>query len=372
MGQHDTEQDLLSKLKEEWVKMGGKRPNVLVAGYTGSGKTSLIQAICGDLVPDEAIGSADATTVGFDEYANDYIRVWDSKGLQPGEAEAEFLNTMRGFIDARQRDSQPDEHVHLVWYTVQGPGARVTDCDLALIQDVFDPKHVIVAITKADVTRPEQIAALMTRLTDAGVPEDKIVITSDRRSGATGCEELMELTRAMLPEAYGDSFVEGQRVDRRARLDVICNKAGKAKAVIATASAAAAGIGAIPIPIADAALLIPTQMAMIARLAVLYGLREEAVRDLALPFVARVVGVYGASSLLKLLPGLGSLINAGVAGTLTGAMGWYTQTRFEAVAMAKVRGVPAPELAFDPDLFREFFGNFKGAGMAESDQEAPA
>ena len=78
-----------------------------------------------------------------------------------------------------------------------------------------------------------------------------------------------------------------------------------------------------------------------------------------LPFVARVVGLYAASSLLKLLPFLGSAINAGVAGTLTGALGWFTRDRFEAMALAKITGDPVPYLDFDLETFRQYYAAFK-------------
>jgi len=54
--------------------------------------------------------------------------------------------------------------------------------------------------------------------------------------------------------------------------------------------------------VADAALLIPVQTGMIAGLAALYGLKQEALQHAVLPFVARVVGLYTVSSLLRWFP----------------------------------------------------------------------
>ena len=48
---YDYEKDFLNKVEEEKKKY--KRPNILICGYTGAGKTSIIQALLGkDLVPD--------------------------------------------------------------------------------------------------------------------------------------------------------------------------------------------------------------------------------------------------------------------------------------------------------------------------------
>ena len=98
---------------------------------------------------------------------------------------------------------------------------------------------------------------------------------------------------------------------------------------------------------------------MIASLAGLYGLKQEAVKQSALPFVAKVVGIFAASSLLKLIPMLGSAVNATVAGTLTAAMGMFVRSNFEETAIAKVKGLPAPQLNFDVELFKKFYAEYK-------------
>jgi len=359
MDDYDAEQEFNEKFAEESAKQTIKRPNVLICGYTGGGKTSLIKAICGDVVPDEAIGDGKPKTVGYDIYENDNICIWDSKGLELGETEEDFTRETRNFIRTRQSDSSVDAHIHIVWYTIQGPGARITDCDLNLIQNVFNQESVIVVITKCDITRVAQLEALTQQLSEAGIDLERIVTVSDLQSGAQGCKELVALTHEMLPVAYQTSFAEAQRVDREARLDVVHAKKGKASAIITATSTAAMGIGALPIPITDAGLLIPMQTTMIASLAVLYGLHSEAIKHAALPFVARIAGIYAATSLLKMIPGLGSVVNAAVAGSITGALGWYTQNCFVEMAIAKVNGAPIPKLDFDIDRFREYYRDFQ-------------
>ncbi len=358
MDESDVIKDFNNKYEEACAKFG-KRPNILVCGYTGSGKTSLTRAILGDLVPRDAIGDGRPTTMGYDCYENELVQIWDSKGLELGQSEEEFTEHTRDFVRQRQNDSNVDNHIHLVWYAIQGSGARVTECDLNLIRNIFNPEHVIVVITKQDITRPSQRETLVKTLVDAGVPREHIVFTSDAEGGAVGCKELMLLSYKMLPEAYKDAFMEAQRIDLEARIQAIIDKRGKAKGIIATAVAAAAAAGAIPIPLSDAAVLIPVQITMIASLAGLYGLKEEAIKQSALPFVAKLVGVFAATSLLKLIPMLGSAVNATVAGTLTTAMGVFVRNNFEETAIAKVKGLPVPQLNFDVELFKTFYDEYK-------------
>ena len=358
MEESDVITEFNSKYEEARARFG-KRPNILVCGYTGSGKSSLAKAVLGDIVPDNAIGDGRPMTMGYDCYENDLVCLWDSKGLENGEAEQKFTEHTREFVRQRQNDPDVDNHIHLVWYTIQGSGARVTDCDLNLIRNIFNPEHVIVVITKSDATRLRQKDALLEALKAVGIPENRIVFTSDAESGAIGCKELMHLSYSMLPDAYKDAFMEAQRIDQEARVQAIHDKSGKAKAIVTTAVTAAAAAGAIPIPLSDAAVLIPIQITMIASLAGLYGLKQEAVKQSALPFVAKLVGIFAASSILKLIPGLGSVVNATVAGTLTAAMGMFVRSNFEDAAIAKVKGQPAPELSFDVELFKKFYAEYK-------------
>ena len=44
---------------------------------------------------------------------------------------------------------------------------------------------------------------------------------------------------------------------------------------------------------------------------------------------------------------------------LTGAMGWFVQTQFEKLAIAKALGEPPPDVKFNFDLFRSFLDNYK-------------
>ena len=63
MENFDVKNEFNSKY-EEARKRFGKRPNILVCGYTGSGKSSLVKAILGEVVPDSAIGDGAPKTMG--------------------------------------------------------------------------------------------------------------------------------------------------------------------------------------------------------------------------------------------------------------------------------------------------------------------
>lgn len=330
-----------------------KRPNILVAGYTGCGKTSLIRTVLGnEIVPAEGVGNSRPCRIEFDCYENEEIRLWDSRGLELGEKEADFREQMRGFVAERQDDTNVEEHIHLVWYLVQGNGARVTDCDLALMKEIFTPDNVIAVLSKKDITRPAQAEAIRKVLQDAGIPEERIVEVSDAEGGGIGCRELVALSLRMLPEAYRDAFLAAQQIDREAKAAKLAEKTETARAIVNDAAQEATQVAEVPVERSENSPLIPIGIALAAHLASLYGLRDRKLHDEAAEFVQ---SVFAASP--ETVPWYEStpVIGAETAHRLVETLGNWFRSNFDAYALAKIKGLPKPSIGFDLELFKEFY-----------------
>lgn len=331
------------------VKAKNQKPTILICGYTGSGKTSLIQNICGkNLVSDDKISHGQPCTQNFDFYENDFFRLYDSKGLEPGEGnEEEFLKVTKELVKTLREDQNVDNHIHLVWYCIQGSGARVTEADLKLINEIFDKNHEIVVITKSDITRPEQFDAIVNKkLIPSGVPRNRIQPVSDMDDALL--RELLDRSIELLPEARKNAFIAGQVL----RLD---KKKKNAQAIIHSNAALAAGVGAIPIPLADAPILAGLQTEMLVALAFNYGIPSESIKTAFMPAIASTVGVLAASSLVKFIPILGSIVQAGIAAALTEAIGLTGNRYFISCVEAEQKGEPMPEFKFNEKDFEKEF-----------------
>ena len=154
-----TTDDFLKKLDDAIDKetKALKRPTVLICGYTGTGKTTLIQKVCGkSVIPDHEINDYAPGTKAYKEYSSTLIRFWDSQGLEPSNKEKDFIRKTNEFVKSVQRNADLDEHIHIVWYCIQGSGGRVTDTDLTLINKIFDKDNTLVLITKNDITKQGQ------------------------------------------------------------------------------------------------------------------------------------------------------------------------------------------------------------------------
>ena len=339
-----------------------KRPNILVAGYTGCGKTSLIRTVLGDeIVPKSGISNGKPCRIDFDSYENETIRLWDSRGLELGEKEDDFRDMMREFVSGCQDDPNVDEHIHLVWYLIQGNGARVTDCDVSLMKEIFTFDDVIAVISKKDITKPAQTKAIREKLAEAGIPEEHIIEVSDSESGAIGCKELVELSCAMLPAAYRDAFMAAQSIDREAKAAKVADKRERAAAIISEAVEKAKAVkgesrlgdeedGGAPAQWNDVkAQLSVVLVELLAKLSGLYGLHSRDIRESSVGFVETVLS---DAEVLDAIRNDNGDLDGDSYGTLAGALGHFFRNNFEAYAVARIRLAPLPGLGFDIQLFR--------------------
>ena len=134
------------------------------------------------------------------------------------------------------------------------------ETDLTALLAEFMP--VIGIITKAPPTRAfAEVQRLLPAATNvlhsAGIREE---LDDGHVLEPMGLVELVNLTVELFPEGIRRAFVAAQKAD----LDL---KRKKSQMIVMTSATSAAGIGAIPIPIADAALIVPIQIAMIAGMA---------------------------------------------------------------------------------------------------------
>ncbi len=150
------------------------------------------------------------------------------------------------------------------------------------------------------------------------------VVDEEYTKKAFGLDALLAVMTEVLPDELQDTLQNVQRASLKA-------KKLRAQTAVASATAVAFGEGFSPIPFADCALLIPTQVAMIAGITAIYGLDIN--KSIITAFVSSALGTGSAtiagktiaSNLLKLVPGagtvLGGTISGATAGLITTALG---------------------------------------------------
>ena len=246
-----------------------------------------------------------------------------------------------------------EKQIAVVWYCVLSTSGRLTEGDIAAIRAFASAgKHVILVLTKVKRVRnlagrwnPDaDAAALFGFLADPhdrlGEPIDLPVVTTistaaiDQGNAGPrhGLAEAYERDSSLSPDDAKDAF----RVAQRLSLPL---KRQLARRFISAAAVSAAATAAAPIPFADAAALAPIQLSMMGKVAATYGinlkvmLSAQAVSQLA----TQIAGKALARSVLKLIPGAGSVINASVAAGLTIATGEAWTRLCEKVYIGEVK-----------------------------------
>jgi uncharacterized protein (DUF697 family) len=103
-------------------------------------------------------------------------------------------------------------------------------------------------------------------------------------------------------------------------------KKDQANKIVYAAATAASAAGVVPIPIADAAVIVPIQIGMLAKISSVFGLSPS--EALLKTLIAALIGTTAAtmtgravvSGLLKLIPGAGTLVGGAIAAATAGAV----------------------------------------------------
>ncbi len=309
--------------------------NLAIFGKTGSGKSTLVNALFGhDLA---ATGIGKPVTRGLEYYRrkDGLLGLYDSEGFETGTSGDVILAGLRKIVADRAR-GPVDQRIHAAWYCVRWSDRRLEQAQEQFIKTLagtgLPTMLVLTQVPSRDGLAHPEATQFAQYLAQAGLPlapPGRPLLTNakaDEFSGAPvfGLEALLDATYVVVPEAAHRALTAVQVVDvERKKKEV-----GK---IITQAVTVAAGIGATPIPFADAALLVPNQITMIARITAAWGLPAgrakafAAAGSLVLTGGATMAGRYAVSNLLKLIPGTTlatSAISATVAGTLTKSVGW--------------------------------------------------
>lgn len=329
--------ETVEKLWHEWSEKH-KRANILIAGKTGVGKSTLINAVFRDNLAETGIGRP--ITQGIVEITKPGSRlsIFDTKGLELKDFEAIKKNIIETVEDRKGED--PNTYIHLAWLCISESSGRIESGDVDLARELKEiGLSIIVVITKASTFKSNAFEIEVRK--EFRTIADEIVLTrgvaepqydeDDNVIGnrpVKGIDELISHSFRLIPESQRQSFANALAIKNRAGLEKKRNEASK---IVHLAAAAAGAVGVTPIPFSDAFALVPIQGAMIAKISEVYGM--EIGPDMAIPIISSLIGVTGTtligrtliSSLLKFIPVVGTVaggtIAATTAATLTEGLG---------------------------------------------------
>lgn len=310
--------------------------NIMVMGKTGAGKSTLINNVFSRNLAQTGIGKPVTQSIRKYEIEDFPLAIYDTPGLELGGENAidELLKESKEVL-AKGAMRGISESIHCIWYCVSTPSHRFEEAEVEFIKKFLDEANefcvpVIIVLTQSYSKKDAK--ALMSEIEKENLNVVQIVpvlaqdvdIDEDYIIKGYGLDTLIDIVNNVIPEALRNTLAAVQKANLKMKLR-------KANAIVATAAAAAVATGAIPIPFTDAAVLVPEQIGMIASITAVFGIPIEKATLTAL--LSATIGTVGTtvmgktvvSSLLKMIPGVGSVaggvISASVAAALTAALG---------------------------------------------------
>lgn len=311
--------------EDQLKKMG--HANIVVAGRSGVGKSTLVNAVFGDNFAETGHGKPVTQSTRKIVKQGIPVALYDTRGLEMEQYKA-TVEQLRGFLAKCRNSSDLEDHIHAAWVCVAEDSRRFEDGELAVVS-LFNEFAipVIVVITKArqDNGFLSKIKELVPTASQhhrvRAKPEE---FDDGHKLLSMGLDLLIQATHEVVPAGRQSAFAAAQKVD-------IGLKKSKGHKIIAGAAAASAAAGASPIPFSDSVLLVPIQIAMITGITAALGVSLEkgalsTVTTSALGCAATSLGGRAVVvNLIKLAPGagtvVGSLISGATAATLTTALG---------------------------------------------------
>jgi uncharacterized protein (DUF697 family)/GTP-binding protein EngB required for normal cell division len=313
----------LRKQKAEIVK-----PNIVVAGGTGAGKSSLINRFFGQELA--KIGNGTPVTKGMNRCEADNVPVviFDTEGYEIAlggtQNRTNFDQNIKPEIE-RRNTGELKEQIHLVWYCISIATHRVTDYDLQNIE-YFKNNNMKTAVVLTQCDLDEELpdgsgkdATIFKNIISEKIPDVAFFETCASRTDLLlNLEGLQRWSSDALPDdQLKQSFIAAQKISIPEKK----REAYRVVRIFAISTGTSTGLN--PLPLSDSALIVPQQFAMCVKIGAIFNFDTltEAAGSLVKSQLLSLAGRQLAVSLLKLAPVLGQAINAAVAAALTYGLG---------------------------------------------------
>ncbi|WP_029231319.1 GTPase domain-containing protein [Butyrivibrio sp. VCB2006] len=327
-----------------------EKGNVLVVGYEGVGKSTLIKAVLGDEVMKKSASASKETASDFQVYENKAVpfRLIDTTGIEPGVfKELKAVNAVRKWSGKTIKSGKKDNQISVIWFCLDRYTAKLFPKTIESFMDaisVWKNVPVITVITQSyeesDANAAKEIVEkaflskkkYMTRLSEIISVVAKPKKTEDGSLlPPMGITELIEATNNLLPEGLQAAEKDIARYN-------LSRKRAMSHAVVSVATLTGITVGSVGLPVMDVMLLKPTESLEIESIFKIWGIKKTKKAKELLKFILDIgtVSITGKmlASSMKLIPGVNlgaAVINGVISGTIVFALGEASAFVFEKI-----------------------------------------
>lgn len=356
-------QEILEKTEAEIEKM--QPVNILIAGKTGVGKSTLINNVFREKLADTGIGKPVTKHLRRISKEGIPIVLYDTRGL---ELDPNVQKKVRQEIFELVKDKKGTrEELHAVYYCIQANSSRIEDSEIELIKEISKILPVILVLTQSIGKPAEEFSSYLENqnLPVAAVQNimaEPYEITDDYVIPAFGLKELIDKTLQLIPKDAHDAFMNAQQAD-------IERKAKAARRWASRYVATTFGVGFAPIPFSDASILVPMQVTLLAHITAIFGISMD--KSTIVSLIAAVGGTGTATMIgktivanaFKFIPGAGTVIGGIISGTtasiVTSALGLSYIEVLSIIATKEKEGESLDLSRIETLMRRQFKKNIK-------------
>ncbi|MBD3949209.1 50S ribosome-binding GTPase [Tuanshanicoccus lijuaniae] len=314
--------ELLDKAKKEVEKM--PPINILVAGKTGSGKSTLINALFRDNIAKTGVGMPVTQHVERLTKEGVPLTLFDTKGLElTASSQQEVLKSFAHLIN-HQRSLGDDKAIHIVYYCINATMARIEPLEIEIIQALAKELPVILVLTQSigeDSKQFYHYVKDMALPVKAVVPilAKEYVIAKQTKIASYGLQTLIDWTLKIIPSKAHQAFINAQQIDMERKIN---SARSWAKKYVTTSF----GVGFMPIPVSDATVLVPMQITMLGHITAIFGLSLDKAQIVSLlagiggTGGVTMLGKYMVGNVLKLFPGAGTVAGGFISGATASSL----------------------------------------------------
>ncbi len=220
------EEEALRKAVDELDRTSLPTANIMVAGITGTGKSTLLNAVfSSDLA---ATGAGRPVTEQIAEYDSPDIpiHIWDTVGLElDSEKTKESIRAIRDTIANKSVSDDHFDRIHAIWYCINSGSNRYQGAELDFIKNLHSIGVPFIIVLTQCIGDDDEINAFEDKIKSInlsmGMGDIEIVqvLAMDKKTKkytieAFGLDVLVDTTIKKMPDFIKGGFIAAQKVSK--------------------------------------------------------------------------------------------------------------------------------------------------------------